>query len=150
MTNANAQPTSGAQAEGDNPEAASRLNFVHIGQALRWLRNQRSQKQREVALTAGITPAMLSAYETGKHRPSLDTVDRLLGALRCDVYDLTHALHTVSGAVLGRQSPVPPLMHGDGRALDAAGAIELEASEQEMLASLMPALVQVLRYVRRT
>lgn len=149
MTNATAQPKSGEQGEAENPESALRLNFEHIGQALRWLRNQRSQKQREVALTAGITPAMLSAYETGKHRPSLDTVDRLLGALRCDVYDLTHALHTVSGVVLGRQSPVPPLLHGDGRALEMGGSLELEASEQEMLASLMPALVQVLRYVRR-
>ena len=150
MTNANTQSNSATESEADSTETASRLNFEHIGQALRWLRNQRSQKQREVALSAGITPAMLSAYETGKHRPSLDTVDRLLGALRCDVYDLTQALHTVSGVALGRQAPRPPRLHASGRGFDLGGTVELEANEEEMLSALMPALLQVLRYVRQT
>ena len=92
MARQSAQP----EPEHDDGKQKPGLNFRHIGKALRWLRSQRSQKQRDLADSAGITPAMLSAYETGKHRPSLDTVDRLLRALGCDVYDLTRALQVVT------------------------------------------------------
>ncbi|MEM9290137.1 MAG: helix-turn-helix transcriptional regulator [Acidobacteriota bacterium] len=73
-------------------------DFKNIGMALRFLRTQRFQKQREVAKSAGITPAMLSAYETGKHRPSLETTERVLEALGCDVVDLTAALQHADDA----------------------------------------------------
>jgi len=68
------------------------LHFSAIGEALRWLRKERGLRQAEVAKSAGITSPMLSAYETGKQRPSLATIDKVLRALDSDVWDLTKAL----------------------------------------------------------
>lgn len=63
-----------------------------LGGALRRLRVHRDLKQFETAGAAGITKAMLSAYETGKRRPSLKTLSRLLEALDADLGDLHRAL----------------------------------------------------------
>ncbi len=68
------------------------LHFSAIGEALRWLRKERDLKQAKVAESAGITSPMLSAYETGKQRPSLATIDKILKALEADAWDLTKAL----------------------------------------------------------
>jgi transcriptional regulator with XRE-family HTH domain len=68
-----------------------------LGQALRWLREKQSRKQYRVADTAGITKGMLSAYETGRQRPSLETLDKLLETLGCDLNDLHNALQIVNG-----------------------------------------------------
>lgn len=56
--------------------------FQNLGQALRWLRNRRGRRQMDVARDAGITKAMLSAYETGKQLPTIPTLGKLLGARR--------------------------------------------------------------------
>jgi transcriptional regulator with XRE-family HTH domain len=68
-----------------------------LGQALRWLRERQARKQYQVASTAGITKGMLSAYETGRQRPSLETLDKLLETLGCDLNDLHNALQIVNG-----------------------------------------------------
>jgi transcriptional regulator with XRE-family HTH domain len=52
-----------------------------VGAALRRLREQRDLAQYMAADLAGITKAMLSAYEAGRHCPSLLTLVKLLGAL---------------------------------------------------------------------
>jgi len=39
---------------------------------------------------------MLSAYETGKQKPSLDTLEKILVALECDLNDLHNALQIVN------------------------------------------------------
>ncbi|MEM7048005.1 MAG: helix-turn-helix transcriptional regulator [Acidobacteriota bacterium] len=67
-------------------------HFDGIGQALRRLRVHRGLKQFEAAQAAGITKAMLSAYETAKRRPSLGTLAHLLDALGADLGDLHRAL----------------------------------------------------------
>lgn len=46
---------------------------------------------------------MLSAYETGKQRPTLDTLDRILSALGSDLRELFEALRLVTG-----RPPAPP------------------------------------------
>jgi transcriptional regulator with XRE-family HTH domain len=66
--------------------------FDHLDRALRHLREGTRTRQYQIAEAAGITKAMLSAYETGKQKPSLETLDKLLGALRCDLIDLHEAL----------------------------------------------------------
>lgn len=66
--------------------------FSNLGSALRWLRWRRHRTQGEVAKSAGITRAMLSAYETGKQLPALDTLGRLLVALGIDLVQLHEAL----------------------------------------------------------
>jgi transcriptional regulator with XRE-family HTH domain len=72
-----------------------------LGPALRWLRDRRGRKQYEVANSAGITKGMLSAYETGRQRPSLDTLDKVLETLKCDLNDLHNSLRIVNGEPAG-------------------------------------------------
>ena len=67
-----------------------------LGRALRWLRDRHGKRQYQVADAAGITKAMLSAYETGKQKPSLDTLEKILLALECDLNDLHNALQIVN------------------------------------------------------
>jgi transcriptional regulator with XRE-family HTH domain len=71
--------------------------FNGLGRALRWLRERQVKRQYQVAEVAGITKAMLSAYETGKQKPSLDTLEKILDALICDLNDLHNALQIVNG-----------------------------------------------------
>lgn len=81
-----------------------------LGQALRWLRDRTGKKQYQVAEAAGVTKGMLSAYETGRQKPSLDTLDKLLTTMKCDLHDLHNAIQIVNGR--------PPA----GRPLSLAGA----------------------------
>lgn len=71
--------------------------FENLGKALRWLRDCQGKKQYEVAESAGITKGMLCAYETGKQRPSLETLDKILRALGSDLLALHDALALVKG-----------------------------------------------------
>ena len=70
--------------------------FNGLGRAIRWLRDRNNKRQYQVADEAGITKAMLSAYETGKQKPSLDTLEKILTALECDLNDLHNALQIVN------------------------------------------------------
>jgi transcriptional regulator with XRE-family HTH domain len=70
--------------------------FTGLGRAIRWLRDRQGKRQYQVADAAGITKAMLSAYETGKQKPSLDTLEKILAALECDLNDLHNALQIVN------------------------------------------------------
>src|SRR5262249_8964891 len=75
----------------------SRMSIFHgLGRALRWLRDRQGKRQYQVADAAGITKAMLSAYETGKQKPSLDTLEKILSALECDLNDLHNSLQIVN------------------------------------------------------
>ena len=71
--------------------------FNGLGQALRWLRDRQSKKQYQVADAAGITKGMLSAYETGRQRPSLETLEKILDTLGCDLNDLHNAIQIING-----------------------------------------------------
>lgn len=81
-----------------------------LGQALRWLRDRLGRKQYQVAEAAGITKGMLSAYETGRQRPSLETLEKLLSTLGCDLHDLHNAIQIVNGRA---DAIRPPLLHGE-------------------------------------
>ena len=70
--------------------------FAGLGKALRWMREKKNQKQYQIAEAAGITKAMLSAYETGKQRPTLDTLEKILAALQSDLGDLFDTLQVVN------------------------------------------------------
>lgn len=79
-----------------------------LGLALRWLRDRQGRKQFQVANAAGITKGMLSSYETGRQRPSLDTLEKILDSLGCDLNDLHNALQLVNGRPEGmRRRPDP-------------------------------------------
>ncbi|HEX3126357.1 MAG TPA: helix-turn-helix transcriptional regulator [Thermoanaerobaculia bacterium] len=70
--------------------------FQGLGRALRWLRDRQGKRQYQVADAAGITKAMLSAYETGKQKPSLDTLEKILDALDFNLNDLHNSLQIVN------------------------------------------------------
>lgn len=70
--------------------------FDGLGKALRWIRDKQEKKQYQVAEAAGVTKAMLSAYETGKQKPSIETLEKILSALHVDLADLSNALQVVN------------------------------------------------------
>jgi len=80
----------------DTNSSSSRPSFEGLGRALRWLREKRGEKQYEIAESAGITKAMLSAYETEKQRPTIDTLEKILTALEIDLGDLFDTLQVVN------------------------------------------------------
>ena len=82
--------------EPNHPSSPTSL-MTGLGQALRWLRERQARKQYRVADSAGITKGMLSAYETGRQRPSLESLEKLLETLGCDLNDLHNALQIVNG-----------------------------------------------------
>jgi transcriptional regulator with XRE-family HTH domain len=68
-----------------------------LGPALRLLRARRRLRQYQVAERSGITKAMLSSYENGGTKPSLQTLMALLGGLESDLSELQQALEMISG-----------------------------------------------------
>jgi transcriptional regulator with XRE-family HTH domain len=114
-----------------------------LGQALRWLRERQSRKQYRVADDAGITKGMLSAYETGRQRPSLETLDKLLETLGCDLNDLHNALQIVNGRpeqMKGWRDAIPAATAGPGMPprpmLPLSGAASLAAGASASAATL--------------
>jgi transcriptional regulator with XRE-family HTH domain len=91
--------------------------FGGLGRSLRWLRERQGKRQYQVAAAAGITKAMLSAYETGKQKPSLETLEKILAALGCDLNDLHNAVQIVNErpeairrpGTAHEGAPLPPL-----------------------------------------
>jgi transcriptional regulator with XRE-family HTH domain len=135
--------------------------FDGLGRSLRWLRERQLKRQYQVAEVAGITKAMLSAYETGKQKPSLDTLEKILDALACDLNDLHNALQIVNGrpermrsAAAGRDHWHPP---GDktaeGGGLDPnlyeiLGVDEpLPQPEEQALSEMLGGFHKLLRYL---
>ena len=75
--------------------------FNSLGPALRLLRHRRGLMQYQLAEKAGITKAMISSYEVGKHLPALDTLSRMLRSMECDLHELQNAMDEMEA------SPVP-------------------------------------------
>ncbi|HEV2492052.1 MAG TPA: helix-turn-helix domain-containing protein [Terriglobia bacterium] len=61
---------------------------THVRQQIRRLRLARGWTQRELALTAGLSPSSLGCLETGFYRLNLDTLHRLVLALDADITDV--------------------------------------------------------------
>jgi transcriptional regulator with XRE-family HTH domain len=131
--------------------------FDGLGRSLRWLRERQVKRQYQVAEGAGITKAMLSAYETGKQKPSLDTLEKILDALVCDLNDLHNALQIVNGrpermrsAAIGRDYWRAP---GESSALDPnlyeiLGVDEpLPVQEEQAIREMLGGFHKLLRYM---
>lgn len=135
--------------------------FNGLGRALRWLRDRQGKRQYQVADAAGITKAMLSAYETGKQKPSLDTLEKILAALECDLNDLHNALQIVnerpeairrSG---GRENW--PGFRGEGSQEGDAGGVtlyrvlgvnrQLPQQEEQALSEMLEGFHKLVRYL---
>ena len=69
----------------------------HLGRALAVLREKRHDTQEDVARNAGVTPSMISNYERGKEKPSIESLWKILSAMNCSFMDLEAALRFVRG-----------------------------------------------------
>ncbi len=125
-----------------------------LGPALRWLRDRRGRKQYQVANSAGITKGMLSAYETGRQRPSLDTLDKVLDTLGCNLNDLHNALRIVNGEPGGfvrpesRRDRLAVSADGEVDVYEALGIVEpLPEQEERALAEMLQGFHRLLRFL---
>jgi transcriptional regulator with XRE-family HTH domain len=134
--------------------------FDGLGRALRWLRERQVKRQYQVAEGAGITKAMLSAYETGKQKPSLDTLEKILDALVCDLNDMHNALQIVNGRPermrntgSAREFARPGEKLGEGGPVDTnlydiLGCDEpLPPQEEQALSEMLGGFHKLLRYM---
>jgi transcriptional regulator with XRE-family HTH domain len=136
--------------------------FNGLGRALRWLRDRQGKRQYQVADTAGITKAMLSAYETGKQKPSLDTLEKILSALECDLNDLHNALQIVNERpdairrAPGGRDPWQGYGTGqEGGGGDSGGGVyrvlglkrQLPALEEQALSEMLEGFHKLVRYL---
>src|SRR5262249_35830949 len=132
--------------------------FDGLGRALRWLRDRQGKRQYQVAADAGITKAMLSAYETGKQKPSLDTLEKILDALVCDLNDLHNALQIINGRpqtprTAAREERRAGTAAGgrgeDGRPIHEILGYEepLPPQEEQALAEMLGGFTRLLRYM---
>lgn len=103
--------------------------FDGLGKALRWLRAKQDKRQYQLASEAGITKAMLSAYETGKQRPSLDTLEKVLEALGVGLADLHDALEIVNERALPGRRPSAALAWLDRRGYPGADRFDDPADD---------------------
>lgn len=136
-----------------------------LGQALRWLRDRRGKKQYQVAELAGITKGMLSAYETGRQRPSLETLEKILNTLGCDLNDLHNAIQIINGRPEGmrrrgegvgpedEEAPPPGIGLG-GERLDLHRILgrrqSLPPEEERALTEMLEGFHRFLRYLHDT
>jgi len=131
-------------------------SFNGLGRALRWIRQRQGKKQYEVADAAKITKAMLSSYENGKQRPTIDTLERILDALEIDLDYLAHAMRVVSqedgrkGA--GARPSAPALTPGTaGPFLDLERLLglarRLEPGEEHAVGQMLEGFHSLLRYM---
>ena len=137
--------------------------FQGLGRALRWLRDRQAKRQYQVAEAAGITKAMLSAYETGKQKPSLDTLEKILAALECDLNDLHNALQIVNERpeairrTPGGRDPWQGYSSGSGQegGGDSGGSVyrvlglkrQLPALEEQALSEMLEGFHKLVRYL---
>lgn len=128
--------------------------FNNIGKALRFLREDQGWSQKDLAQAAGITGAMLSNYETGEKKPSLDSLGKLLDALGLYLGTFDDALDVVNKRTKRRESlgiaPRSPAV-APGR-LDAGGEIDVQAfigAEQALPADLEQGFVEMIKGFRQ-
>lgn len=134
-----------------------------LGHALRWLRDRHGKKQYQVAEAAGITKGMLSAYETGRQRPSLETLEKLLDTLGCDLNDLHNAIQIVNGRPENMKRKDEPSEGGEsggpgglreGGSADARNLLGLRGSlapkEQQALNQMLDGFHNLIRHFHRT
>ncbi len=131
-------------------------SFDGLGRALRWIRQRQGKKQYEVADAAKITKAMLSSYENGKQRPTIDTLERILDALEIDLDYLAYAMRVVAQED-GRKGGLPRPA-GPGLAPAPAGpfldlehllgvARRLEPAEEHAVGQMLEGFHSLLRYM---
>jgi transcriptional regulator with XRE-family HTH domain len=114
---------------------------------------------------------MLSSYETGRQRPSLETLEKVLSTLGCDLHDLHNSLQIVNGRpqILRRrfEEGVEEADGVDGNAegtsatgAPPAGRMDVQkilgltqplpAEEEKAVAQILDGFHRLIRYLHRT
>lgn len=130
------------------------IPFEILGQALRYLRLRLHKKQYEIADAAGITRAMLCAYERGSREPSVTTLGKILEALGADLVTLHRAMvviHQDPSAPPGEPAPGlagPPQPGWDPARLLGAD-LPLDPEEARAIEEIFAGFCRWLRFVHR-
>lgn len=138
-----------------------------LGLALRYLRNQRNLRQRDVAERAGITGSMLSGYENGKKLPALGSLDKILQAMGSTLRELVDVLEgplpgdpppDPDAPTVPRRAAPPPVVRGSGQpsmprlhfdlAAIFGASSGLEEEEEQAFAEMLQGYCRWLRYLR--
>ena len=122
--------------------------FNKLGEALKVLRIKTGMKQREVGAKAGVTPAMISTYETGKAIPLIPTVESLLEAMGFDRFDLLNALEVANGRPQ-RNFPEADQDQSGSEILTTLGVEGLTEDEEEVFLQTLQAVCRTLQLGRR-
>jgi len=69
--------------------------FTNLGRTLGLLRELRGKSQARVAREAGIGKSQLSKYENGKELPKLDSLEKVLIALKVGYFEFFYTLYLV-------------------------------------------------------
>src|SRR6476659_2015539 len=69
--------------------------FANLGRTLGPLRELRGKSQARVAREAGIGKSQLSKYENGKELPKLDSLEKVLNALKVGYFEFFYTLYLV-------------------------------------------------------
>ena len=69
--------------------------FGNVGLTLSLLRELRGKSQAWLAREAGIGKSQLSKYENGKELPKLDSLEKVLNALKVSYFEFFYTLHLV-------------------------------------------------------
>jgi transcriptional regulator with XRE-family HTH domain len=69
--------------------------FANLGRSLSLLRELRGKSQAQVAREAGIGKSQLSKYENGKELPKLDSLEKVLNALKVGYFEFFYTLYLV-------------------------------------------------------
>ena len=99
--------------------------FRNLGPALRLLREERGLSQAALARAAGIGKSQLSKYESGRERPKLDSLEKLLTVLAIRGADFFAVVSLIDRELARIDDPASP----------AAGATAA-------LSGLLPEIVQ--------
>jgi transcriptional regulator with XRE-family HTH domain len=73
------------------------VDLLLVPQALKIIRQAAGLRQTQVSERSGLTKAMISAYETGKNLPSLQSLSVYLNAIDRDLGDLQEAIDDLGG-----------------------------------------------------
>jgi transcriptional regulator with XRE-family HTH domain len=122
--------------------------FHGIGEALKILRQRTGLKQREVGALAGVTPAMISTYETGKAIPLIPTVESLLRAMGFSRFDLLNAIEEANDRPI-REFAEVNRGEAETHVLKALGIEGLGEEEEAVFLEAIHAVCRTLQLARR-
>jgi transcriptional regulator with XRE-family HTH domain len=82
--------------------------FRNLGPALRLMREERGLSQSALAKAAGIGKSQLSKYESGRERPKLDSLEKLLTVLAIRVADFFAVVSLIDRELARIDGPPSP------------------------------------------